>query len=113
MTDDLAWWLRYHHGVAVVSLTERDGSTELADDGLAKVIALERGRVVLELPPKVALPSWVLGKLILLHRRVQAARGTQFRLCCPEGPAREELRLTKLDRLIPTFETLDDAVRDF
>ncbi|MFO0800382.1 MAG: hypothetical protein U0804_23180 [Gemmataceae bacterium] len=113
MTDDLGWWLRYHAGVAVISLAEREGSTKLADDGLSKVISLEHGRVVLELPPGLALPSQVLGKLILLHRRVQAARGTQFRLYCPAGPAREELRLTKLDRLIPTFETLEEAVRDF
>lgn len=112
MNEESEFWVRYVRGVAVLSLAERDGSRLLAGDGLSQVIALERGRVVVELDPERHVPSAVLGKLILIHRRAQAVGGPRVRLCCAAGPAREELRVTKLDRVLPTFETIDDAVRD-
>lgn len=113
MIDDVPFRVRYVGGVAVVAVGEDGTGQPLAADSLSKVIELERGRVVVELSPKSPVPSAVLGKLILIHRRVQAAGGPRFRLCCAEGPAREELRFTKLDRIIPTFETLAEAIRGF
>jgi len=113
MTGDLEFWLRYVGGVAVVTIQEHGEGRLLAADTLSKLIELERGRVVVELPARGLCRSHVIGKLILIHRRVVIAHGPHLRLCCPDGQVRAELRLTKVDRLIPTFETLADANRDF
>jgi anti-sigma B factor antagonist len=112
MTDDHQIWLRYVGGVAVASLARDEAGKPFAFDALYRLLDLERGRVVIAFPADGLVSSAVLGKLMTLHRKAQAA-GWAIRLFCPAGSVRDVLRLTKLDRIFGVYDTLDAAIRDY
>lgn len=55
------------------------------------------------------LSSAVLGKLISLHKRVMIEKG-RLGLCSINKDVRLVFKITRLDKLIPIFETEDAAV---
>jgi anti-sigma B factor antagonist len=110
MTENPQFRLRYVGGVAVVAVGEHGAGEPLGPEGLFALVERERGRLVIDLPSEHPLSSAVLGKLVTLHRKAKGARAG-FRLCCPAGPTLDVLRITRLDRIIPTFPTLADALR--
>ncbi len=110
MTENPQFRLRYVGGVAVVAVGEHGAGEPLGHEGLFALLDRQGGRLVIDLPSEHPLTSAVLGKLVTMHRKAKVAR-TGFRLCCPAGPTLDVLRITKLDKIIPTFPTLAEALR--
>jgi len=55
------------------------------------------------------LSSAVLGKLISLHKRLQKEKG-RLAFCCINKDIMQVFKITRLDKLIPIFDTEDEAV---
>jgi len=55
------------------------------------------------------LSSAVLGKLISLHKRLAKEKG-RLALCCINKDVRQVFKITRLDKLIPIFDTEDAAL---
>ena len=66
-------------------------------------------RIVLELDHFSHLSSWVIGQLVLLHRRI-GARGGCLRLCGLSESNQLALRLARLDGRLPNYETRAEAI---
>jgi anti-anti-sigma factor len=114
--------IEHFGGVTVVRLlTERlydSGTIQALGNELSR-IADEPGRdtLVLDLSRVTRASSAVLGKFILLHRKVQLAHG-RLMLCCVPAQLLEFFQITKLDKLFtvaprPPFETAAHVVSEF
>lgn len=75
------------------------------------VTALEQGRVrlVADLHQVSLCDSSGLSMLVELHRRAGAGGGW-LRLACLRPLVRTALSLTNLDRLLPVYDTVDEAL---
>jgi len=101
--------VRYINNVAVVGVGAHAAGEPLPD---GSVTALVRGggrAVVMDIPADTFFSSAVLGDIIAASRAAAGA-GRAFRLCCPAGVGRGVIAVTKLDRLLPVFDTLADAL---
>jgi anti-sigma B factor antagonist len=78
-------------------------------DALVGVVAEGRGRVVVDLSAVTFLDSAGLGTLVLEHRRVRA-EGGWLRIVRSPGPVDELLELTGLDRALPLYASVAEAV---
>jgi anti-sigma B factor antagonist len=58
------------------------------------------------------LSSTMLGKLIVVHKRVMQHHG-QLKLCGIKPSIREVFEITKLDKVFDIYEDEDDAMSDF
>lgn len=66
-------------------------------------------RLVFELEPDVALTSFLVGQLILLHKRAELAGGV-FRICGFSDAAVATLRVIRVADRFPNYATREDAV---
>jgi anti-anti-sigma factor len=71
-----------------------------------------RSRLVLNLASADYLPSLVIGKLVLLNRRAQAANG-RLALCHLSSMAAEALEIADLTELFSIYDTEQEAVQSF
>ena len=55
------------------------------------------------------LSSAVLGKLISLYKRLGKEKG-RLALCCINKDVRQVFKITRLDKIIPIFDTEEEAV---
>lgn len=69
-------------------------------------------RVVLELDQLRTLPSYVIGQLVLLHKRV-ATQGGLLRVCGLSASNHDVLRTSRLDARFPNYRDRLDAVNGF
>jgi anti-anti-sigma factor len=67
-------------------------------------------RVVLEMEDVEMLPSWLIGQLVVLQKRL-LQRGGAMRLCALNDNCAEALHFCRLDQALPTYECREDAVK--
>ena len=79
--------------------------------GLVGLCAGNRG-VIVDLAGCAFFSSHLIGHMIHAHRAAQAA-GSRMRVCCPDGVVRDALDEVRMDREMPLFATLADALADF
>jgi anti-anti-sigma factor len=85
-----------------------------AENGLADLVwhtmqqHLAR-RVVLEFDALERLSSYVIGQLVLLHKKIHAAGGT-LRLCGLSEANQQSLRIARLSEFLPVYATRSEAV---
>lgn len=104
--------VRWIGGIAVVAIgPNAAGKLFPPDVDLISFCAKNR-RVVIDLAGCDPLSSVFLGRLIRAHQAAQVSRNG-LRLCCPDGMARQLLSTVKLDRVMPVFPTLAEALEDF
>ena len=72
--------------------------------------ALGVGRVVVVLSECTFIDSSALQSLVRAHRVVRESTDRTIVLVAPSQPARRVLEIAALDRLVPVFDTLDDAL---
>ena len=103
--------VRCIEGIAVVGVGPNAAGEPLpTEGGLVGLCTGGRG-VVLDFEGSRPVSSAFLGHLIHAHRMALRA-GIRLRVCCPMGLAREVLSEVSLDRLLPTYETLAEALAD-
>ena len=83
-------------GNQLFSLVEDDGSR----------------KVILDFSNVEYLSSAALGKLIVMDKKVKAAKG-QLSMCCVRGEILEVFQITKLDILFKIHETREQALEGF
>lgn len=94
--------------VAVVHVTgDLDLSTVAAFD--AELERIGAGHAVIELSGCTFVDSSALRALVRAQKRVRAAGG-ELALVAPSQPARRVLEIATLDRFVPVFGTVEDAV---
>jgi anti-anti-sigma factor len=67
-------------------------------------------RLVLEMDDVDLLPSWLMGQLVMLQKRVLQRDGA-LRLCRLSDDCARALRFCRLDQALPTYENREDAVK--
>ena len=70
------------------------------------------GRQIVDLTDCTFVDSSALRAFVRTRRRISEAGG-HFALIAPSQPARRTLEVAALDRFVPVFETLDEAVASF
>lgn len=99
-------------GVSVIHVTgDLDLSTIGAFDAELEQ-ALESGRLVIELADCTFIDSSALRALVRAQKLVTRAGG-ELALVAPSQPARRVLEIATLDRFMPVFGTLGEAVTSF
>lgn len=106
-----------------VQVQERDGCVVLAVSGevdlgtaprlrehLVALVTDGHLRVVVDLTAVEFLDSTGLGALVAGFKRLRAHEG-EMRLVCAPGRIRKVFELTRLDRVLPMFESVEDACR--
>ena len=66
-------------------------------------------KVVINFERVKFLSSAVLGKLISLHKRLGKEKG-RLALCCINKDVRQVFKITRLDKLIPIFDSEESAL---
>lgn len=112
MIRDHVYRVRYIRGVAVVAFGRHGAGEPLSGEAFLELLGRDGNRVVCDIPSDGWVNSAVLGQLITLHRKSMAG-GARVRFVIPDGATREVFGITKLDRILGTYETLADALRDF
>ena len=67
-------------------------------------------RLVVEMEDVDILPSWLMGQLVVLHKRVLQRDGA-LRLCGLSDACARALHFCRLDQALPTYECREDAVK--
>ena len=99
-------------GVSVIHVTgDLDLSTIGAFDAELEQ-ALESGRLVIELADCTFIDSSALRALVRAQKLVTRAGG-ELALVAPSQPARRVLEIATLDRFVPVFGTVGEAVTSF
>ena len=106
-----------------VEVDERDGCVVLTVSGevdlgtaprlretLVGVVADGHKHVVVDLSATEFLDSTGLGALVAGFKRLRAHQG-DMRLVCTTDRIRKVFELTRLDRVLPLFESVEDACR--
>jgi anti-sigma B factor antagonist len=76
---------------------------------LLDLVAAGRFRIVVDLRDVVFLDSSALGVLVGGYKRA-STMGGHLRVVCPAGPLAEVFRVTGLDRVLPLYASVRDAV---
>jgi anti-anti-sigma regulatory factor len=104
--------VRWIGGIAVLGVgPNAAGDPVPPDAGLTTHCAGNRG-VVLDFAGYKLVSSEFIGHLIRAHQAAMAS-GSRLRVCCPDGLARQVLSEVKLERVLPIFATLAEALADF
>lgn len=83
--------------------------TDQLRDQLVGLVDAGHHMLVLELSGLKFINSMGLGAIIAAHLRCRHCK-TEIRLVSPQPPIRDLLRITRLDRLFPIFDSLDAAL---
>jgi len=67
-------------------------------------------RIVLEMEDLDILPSWLIGQLVVLQKRL-LQRGGAMRLCGLNEGCSQSLHFCRLDQALPTYDCREDAVK--
>ena len=101
-----------HHGrsavVRLIGAAHMDVSADLQDQ-LAELIVSPVERIVLDLSDLAFVSSAGLGTFIAAHQRC-GRHGCVIRLAAPQARIRQLLELTCLDRILPIFATVEQAL---
>ena len=81
-------------------------------DPIYTIVGIGRNQLVLNLAVVEQLPSMGLGKLVMLNRKVEAAKG-RLALCHLTPHVEEILETTHLKTLFNIYATEQDAMQDF
>jgi len=94
-----------------LSRTHEDGHPEPPVAQQGWTLAEERGklRLVFELHENARLTSFLVGQLLLLHKRAELAGGT-FRIQGFSEQNYEALRMTRVAESFPNYASREDAV---
>jgi len=65
--------------------------------------------VVLDMSDVRMLHSYLLGQLILLHKRIHSRGGT-LRICGLSAANQDALKVSRLDSLLPNYDSREEAV---
>ncbi|AMV27437.1 hypothetical protein VT84_23760 [Gemmata sp. SH-PL17] len=104
--------VRWISGIAVVAVgPNAPGEPMPPGSTLASLCAGNRG-VVIDFAGYELISSAFLGYLIRAHHAAMTTR-SRLCVCCPDGSSRQVLASVKLDRMLPIFATLAEAVADF
>lgn len=104
---------REPHGDAVVLAVEGDVDLQSAPALSAALADLQRehsGDVVIDLTAVTFLDSSGLGAIVTAHHAIAAA-GHRVLLVCTDARILKIIRLTRLDEVVPVFESVDAACR--
>lgn len=85
------------------------GEVPLADAVWESLEQAFTHRVVLELGDLAVLRSWMIGQLVLLHKRVTTKEGT-MRIAGLSDSNHQVLRMMRLDERFPQYANRGDAV---
>jgi anti-sigma B factor antagonist len=100
------------HGVSIIRVEgDLDLSTVAAFDAELER-RLDGGKIVVELEGCTFIDSSALRALVRAQKRIHESGGT-LALVAPTQPARRVLQIATLDRFVPVFGTVDDAVTSF
>ena len=86
----------------------RDLQEEM-DEILASCEDYHIWKLLIDCPPNERFESMALGFLVSLHMKV-AEKGGRVVCCCRSSHFREILATTRLDSLIPVFDSRDEAL---
>ena len=109
------WWFEVDESPEWIFLKLcRDAEEYVADPPVAirtwdVVEERQRRRIVFELDEGLMLTSYLVGQLILLHKRAEIAGGV-FRICNFSPHAFETLRLIRVADRFPNYASREDAV---
>jgi anti-anti-sigma factor len=67
-------------------------------------------RLVLEMDEVDMLPSWLMGQLVMLQKRLLQRDGA-MRLCGLSDDCAQSLRFCRLDQALPNYESREAAVK--
>jgi hypothetical protein len=67
-------------------------------------------RLVIEMEEVDILPSWLMGQLVVLQKRL-LQRGGALRLCRLKDQCAQSLHFCRLDQALPTYDCREDAVK--
>jgi anti-sigma B factor antagonist len=88
----------------------RGNSSELSGI-FADLIKQNPKKVMVDLSQVSFIDSAGVGALMDLHLKLKAKEGG-VSLCAPAGTVEDLFRTTKLNQILPTYETLQDALAD-
>jgi anti-sigma B factor antagonist len=111
MAPQLAFTVHLNgHGVILTVCGEIDLATApQLDAKLTDLVDNGAGSVVVDLTPVGFMDS--TGLTVLLAGRQRArARGRSIELVCPEGPVLRVLRMTGVEKVVPVYSSLAEAV---
>jgi anti-anti-sigma factor len=109
--NDRHVWRRRIDGVEVVSvkgeldLARRDQLGECLENAFS-----ERLPVVVDLEECEFIDSKGIAVLIHASRKLNGDWGLGFSLAAPQGPVNRVLRMTRIDRIIDSYASTEDAV---
>ena len=109
--SDLAYPLDFVRGVPVVTAPEEIDTTNAGGlrESLLKAAALGHATLVVDLTRTLFCDTAGLNVLVRLHKRA-LAEGGELRLVIPSVPVLRALAVSGVDRVIPHFATLDEAL---
>ncbi|MBV6431898.1 MAG: hypothetical protein IANPNBLG_02031 [Bryobacteraceae bacterium] len=86
------------------------GAENLGVDGLVESL-LDQGvrRFVFDLRGVTRIDSTGIGRFIASYNKIMAVEGGSLRMAAAAGAVREAFRVTRLDRVFPFFETVEQA----
>ncbi len=101
-------------GVAVVKASGRLDLLTAADtkQKLADVVSAGHHRLVVDLSQVASMDSSGLSALISGLKSARLASG-DLRIACPSQPVRVVLELTRLDRVLHPYATLEEALAEY
>jgi anti-anti-sigma factor len=104
-------------GVTVVSfldfsVLDRTQIDRIGDELVSLVEDKGKKRILINFEGVDYLSSTMLGKLIVLHKRIVMKKG-ELRLCGIKASIREVFEITKLDKVFAIYADEDAALADF
>jgi anti-anti-sigma factor len=99
-------------GIAVFtirgSIVTNLGVTSVKKLAYGTVASMERPRIIFNLAQVDYLDSFSFGWIMSLYRDI-VKKGGDFVICCPNEDILYMFKLTEFLRVVPSFETLEDA----
>ena len=115
MNENVNFELKKEKGVSIFRLNEKRFDASIA--GLIKgefTILLhtdESRKLIIDLSDVEYCDSSGLSAILLAYRMLQAEDG-HIRLASPQKNVKKLIQISQLDRILPIFETVDEAVKD-
>lgn len=99
--------------IIIVNLT-RATTNESAElkNLLIEQIALKKRKIIVDLKQCSHMDSTFIGVLVLSHRDL-LTKGGELKSVNPIEPAKSILKLTGIDRVLKTYDTIEEAVKSF
>jgi len=79
---------------------------------LTEQIALKNRKIIIDLNQCSHMDSTFVGILVVNHKEL-LTKGGELKLVNPIEPAKSLLKLTGIDKVLKTYNTIEDAVKSF